>query len=200
MDVYMQAAVGDPLTFKDIATPVIASLSLFFTLATFWWNNWRRGKITVDHPRSYSVRRVNGRMLLVIPLMLQNTGARSLSVVALRMRARTGSLLPYTRLHPKLNSDKSEITFATGFMVSGRDSMLLTCEFESQDPQVLHAGANEFYLDILYSRRKKWRQGQVVTLTATEELLAQVGQRSIAFDNAQALPVNISKGLNIWRR
>lgn len=192
---HLSTTPKDGLTFKDIATPVIASLSLLFTLATFWWNNWRRGRLIADHPRSFAVRRTRGRTLLTIPLVLQNTGARTLSVVALRLRTATGQEASYSRLHAAMDLEGSSPSFATGFVVGGRDSALKVCEFDTKATNFLTAGQNEFYLDVLFSRKKKWMQGRKITLHVDDELFSRIGNDPIAIDNSRTLSTAIAHPL-----
>src|SRR4051794_21127716 len=66
--------------------PLVVSLSaLAFTIMTFWWNNWRRGRLTVGYPRTFAATTASGLPILTLPLTFQNTGAIAIGVRALRV-------------------------------------------------------------------------------------------------------------------
>lgn len=182
-----QSSTGG-LTFKDVATPVVAFSTFLFTLGTFWWNNWRRGNLLVDHPRSFMLRRTDGHFLISVPLILQNSGARTLSVVALRLRNKEGNLAPFTRLHDAMDLDGKKSTFATGFVIDGRDAEAMVCEFDSSESNFISPGLNELHLDVLFSRRKKWTHNGLIRLSVDSELYERTGPRNIPFDNSASLP------------
>lgn len=190
---------SEGLTFKDIATPIIAFTTLLFTLGTFWWNNWRRGNLYVDHPRSFILKRIDGHFLIRAPMILQNSGARSLSVVAMRLRDKEGNVAAFTRLHEAMDLDSKRSTFATGFVIDGRDSKEMVCEFDSSEDDFVKQGANDFHLDVLFSRRKRWAPNGAIRLSIDSDLLENTRSRSIPFDNSASLPRDLRRSLPFRR-
>jgi len=65
---------------------LISVLALMFTIFSFWWMNWRKGKLIVGPPRSYAMAAQKEGLLLVrIPLVFYNDGAATQVVQNLRL-------------------------------------------------------------------------------------------------------------------
>jgi hypothetical protein len=94
-----------------------------------------------------------------------------------------------------MGSDGSEMTFATGFVISGRDSQLTICEFESTMANILQPGRNDFSVEVLFSRRGKWTAEGGLTLHVDPDAFAGIGEKSIQFDNANSLPEEVRKSI-----
>ncbi|MGW1203289.1 hypothetical protein [Streptomyces cyaneofuscatus] len=197
MPTLLAQSSNEGMTFKDVATPIIASTTFLFTLGTFWWNNWRRGNLYADHPRSFILKRINGHLLIRAPIILQNSGARTLSVVAMRLRNEEGHVAAFTRLHEAMDLDIKKSTFATGFVIDGRDSKAMVCEFDSSEDDFIKPGTNNFHLDVLFSRRKKWTPNGLIRLSVTSSLLERVDSRNIPFDNSASLPCGLKRSFRI---
>jgi len=71
----------------NIAALVISALAMLFTLFSFWWMHWRRGKTIVGPPRSFAATSSGkGELLMVqLPLVFYNNGAASQVVQNLRL-------------------------------------------------------------------------------------------------------------------
>jgi hypothetical protein len=61
---------------------LVALLALFFTVASFWWLNARRGSLQVGEPGAYAFA---NKPRLRLPTAFYNTGARALIVTDLRL-------------------------------------------------------------------------------------------------------------------
>ena len=71
----------------NITALFISTLALLFTIFSFWWMNWRRGKIIVGPPRSFAATSKSQDDLLIIqlPLVFYNDGAASQVIQNLRL-------------------------------------------------------------------------------------------------------------------
>ena len=61
------------------ASLLISFFALFFTIFSFWWMNWRKGKIIVGPPRSFAAtsKSEDGLLIVQLPLVFYNDGAAS---------------------------------------------------------------------------------------------------------------------------
>ena len=76
----------------DPAAIVVSSLALLFTALSFWWMNWRPGKLVVGNLQGYIAGRSTvvpsdepNRWVVGLPLVLLNTGASPLVIESLRL-------------------------------------------------------------------------------------------------------------------
>jgi hypothetical protein len=110
---------------------VISVLALAFTLFSFWWMNWRPGKLVVTDPRSYAAISIENKIILEIPLVFFNHGATPIIVHNLRLRLDgVNQALAFNAVVEKLG-DHSERQFASQFAVRPREAVSLICEFQS---------------------------------------------------------------------
>jgi hypothetical protein len=63
----------------------ISLLALLFTIGAFWWLHARQGKLKSWEPHSFAFHGDAALMLLRLPLVLYNTGARPIVVQNLRL-------------------------------------------------------------------------------------------------------------------
>ena len=61
------------------AALLISTFALFFTIFSFWWMNWRKGKIIVGPPRSFAAtsKGENDQLVVQLPFVFYNEGAAS---------------------------------------------------------------------------------------------------------------------------
>jgi hypothetical protein len=64
---------------------VVSTLALLFTVFTFWWLQARRGRLITFAPQSYAGR-LQGDVILSIPLVLYNTGPTPIVVTDFQLR------------------------------------------------------------------------------------------------------------------
>jgi hypothetical protein len=84
------------------ASVVISSLALAFTLLSFWWMNWRKGKLSVAELQHFAAGKAitspgdcPNTIIIGLPLVIFNTGASPVVVESLRLVSRQdlGTLL-----------------------------------------------------------------------------------------------------------
>jgi hypothetical protein len=117
---------------------IISILALVFTIFSFWWMNWRRGKLIVGPPRSYAMAAQKEGLLLVrIPLVFYNDGAATQVVQNLRLTLEQNDIkseaMKFTAtVSDLLGGDFKDGTrqFASQFAVEGRKSHSGYFEFQ----------------------------------------------------------------------
>jgi hypothetical protein len=111
----------------------LSIFALLFTLYSFWWMNWRRGKLRVGAPRSFAFHNGLEKFVVRFPLVFFNAGAVPIVVENLRLVFREHPNRPL-RFIATLKSIQltSERTMATQFPVRSREAILLVCEFQRE--------------------------------------------------------------------
>jgi hypothetical protein len=64
---------------------LIAVLSLAFSVGSFYWMHWRRGKLQLNNPPWFAGHGSPEMQILSLPFVLFNTGAKALVVEKLRL-------------------------------------------------------------------------------------------------------------------
>jgi len=111
----------------SIAALVISALAVLFTLLSFWWMHWRRGRIIVGPPRSFAAASKGSNDLLIVqlPLVFYNDGAASQVIQNLRLGLVQGqnrsAILYFNNTVPDLVNSSSR-NWAIQFAVEGRES------------------------------------------------------------------------------
>lgn len=73
--------------FSDNLPLTIAILALLFSVISFWWTHWRRGKIIVSFPVKFGINytKSNSKLIIELPLVFYNTGAATIIINNLRL-------------------------------------------------------------------------------------------------------------------
>jgi len=109
------------------AALLISIFALFFTIFSFWWMNWRKGKIIVGPTRSFAATSKSEDDLLIIqlPLVFYNDGAASQVIQNLRLtlvqNGNRSAILYFNNTVPDLVNTKTR-EWARQFAVEGRKS------------------------------------------------------------------------------
>lgn len=170
----------------------VALCALGFTVLSFWWNTWRRGKLVCGYPRTFAATNAEGRTLLLVPLSLRNTGPLSLGVRALRVcleqdgRAAT---LHHVLTRTGMRLEDATADFATNFSVEGRSHVLRIAEF-ANDAELFdfRAGRVHASLDLLYEERTSWTPLRTFELAIDTAAVATILSNYLTYDNAAMLP------------
>src|SRR5688572_8374819 len=103
-------------------SPILVSvLALLFTILAFWWMNWRSGPLLVTRPNSFVAHSSETKLILTLPLVFFNSGAKAKLVEDLSLQvliAETTIDLFFNALLDKLGSDENR-RFAAGFGIEG---------------------------------------------------------------------------------
>jgi hypothetical protein len=166
---------------------IISTLALLFTVFSFWWMNWRTGKLHVGSPRSYAAfASKHGKMVLEFPFVFFNDGPMAIIVQNLRL-----AFLHETQPHPlffnatvkKLGTDEDR-SFATQFPVRGREAKLLICEFQRTPGGMVFEVRNyPMELQDKLGNAKKWKTICCFSLNISEQDLPTINSQFIVHDN-----------------
>jgi hypothetical protein len=106
---------------------LLSILALVFTIFSFWWMNWRRGKIIVGIPRSFAATSggKQGLVMVQLPLVFYNDGAATRIIQNLRLtleqNGEKSSILHFNNTLGNLASNDNR-QWARQFAVEGRKS------------------------------------------------------------------------------
>jgi hypothetical protein len=113
---------------------LLALVGLIWAVGTFWWMNWRKGKIVIGPPRTYAAisHQRDSYLLVRLPLVFYNSGAATIVVQNLRLTleqdGRKSPVLYFNQTVSELDV-KQEGGWAKQFPVEGRKAVSLICEF-----------------------------------------------------------------------
>lgn len=117
---------------------IVAVLALLFTVGSFWWLNARPGRIIGSAPAAFAMVLTPRQSRFRIPLVMYNTGARTLVVESLRLVV-SGSQdqpLEWITVRDRLRPQSDELMdFSAPFAIDGRRALRLFVEF-GEDPPV----------------------------------------------------------------
>ncbi|MFE9913623.1 hypothetical protein ACFYPG_00585 [Micromonospora sp. NPDC005553] len=160
-----------------ITPPVVISVAaLIFTLASFWWIQVRRGRLSVETGPVFSGAITSNKIVLNVPLVFHNPAPASLVVTDIKLHLSGGAgdanspdrkALPkrmfwiafHASVYPE--SDKHR-QFAMPFAVEGRKSVERVIEFQWDNPETqLEDGPYTATVEVLVlpqrRRRRRWR-------------------------------------------
>jgi len=169
----------------------IAILALLFTISSFWWIQVRRGRIMIYPPSTYAGSFGSDKLVLILPLVLYNTGPAPLVVLGLRMRIDRNTrdappaepALPTTiywhatpsRLYNP-EDGKGSRPYASPFAVEGRKAVERFVEFQWNPPgTTLEHGPYDVIIEVRTAHRRGWRRAlafQLHTQLSTGERAA----------------------------
>ena len=167
---------------------VISILALLFTVFSFWWMNWRTGKLSVGPPRTYAaLGSLERQMILEFPFVFFNDGPMPIIVQNLRLvfPIEEGSRpLVFIATVKKLGSDEDR-SFATQFPVRGREAVSLICEFQREPGgMVFEAGSYPLELQAQLGDGKLWKSICCFTLNVSPQGLQTINKAFVVHDNA----------------
>ncbi len=166
---------------------VISILALLFTVFSFWWMNWRTGKLHVGSPRTFAAfGSQEGRMVLEFPFVFFNDGPIPIFVQNLRLlflQEPQPRPLNFIATVKKLGKDEDR-AFATQFPVHGREAILLICEFQ-REPGCMTFEARNYPMELQakLGNSKKWKQIRRYSLNVSERSLPTINKQFIVHDN-----------------
>ena len=165
---------------------IISICALFFTILSFWWLNWRRGKLYVSNPRLFAALGKNDLLLIEIPLIFFNNGAAPIIIENLKLNVHDEEevkILDYIAILDKIGTDEGR-TFASQFAVRGRDCVKLICEFQRR-PGGFIFKAKSYKVDLMgkLSHKEKWKKLTSFDIKINEIALSKIGNCLLTYDN-----------------
>ena len=174
----------------ETAALVISTSALLFTVASFWWMNWRKGKLHVGTPRSYAATgSAEGKVIIELPLDFFNDGPTPIIVRNLRLVLPVNEAtlnLRFEATVDKIGTDQGR-TLATQFPVRGREALLLTCEFQRQTGGLVFEDRTyRLELQAKLDRCPKWKTLHRFPLVVTKGSLGSINTALRTCDNDPA--------------
>ncbi len=181
-----------PSLIERNAGVLVACIGLVFSIGSFWWMHWHKGKIAVGIPRTYAaISHERDDFLLVrLPLVFCNTGAPTIVVQNLRLTleqdGRKSPLLYFNQTVSKLDVEQ-ERGWAKQFPVERRGAVSLICEFLRKPRRgfVFSAGDCDAVLEGKFDDDKDWKDIIKFKLRIAEGYLSTLNSIGplIAYDN-----------------
>ncbi len=164
---------------------VVSVLALVFTVLSFWWLNWKPGKVVVAGPRSFAARGSKCDLVVIqLPLVLFNRGARPVVVNNLRLSLEgCGGPLGFIAVVDRLASDQGR-RYATQFPVPAYQAVSLIGEFQRHGGGLeFEAGAYRAHLEAALSNKMEWRSLARFRLSVSRGSLETINRILVAHDN-----------------
>lgn len=145
---------------------VIAVLALLFTISSFWWIQVRRGRLVCPAPGTYAGYFGDDRLLVVLPLVLYNTGPAPIVILDFRLWLKKPDGQPplhcrWRAVQPGINpagSDGAGRVFPSPLPVEGRRAVERFIEFGCLSPNLDPTkGPYAATVEMKVSHRKDWQ-------------------------------------------
>ena len=165
----------------------ISIFALFFTIYSFWWMNWRKGRLIVGIPRSYAAYgSKDGILIMEFPFDFFNNGPlpiiiRNMKLVMLNEESDIP--LTFTAIVKKLGKDEDR-SMSTQIIIPGRETKLIICEFQRRPGELIFE--NKIYqIELLAKLDKKtnWKRLITFPMTVSEKGLNSINNAFITHDN-----------------
>lgn len=158
------AQTSDAWDAARVWVPILVGVAaLAFTIGSFWWMNWRVGKLTVPAaPRSYAGTTQNGKLILVFPFVFYNSGPVPYVVRDLRLRFRDeadGIPLSFQRVRSGVSPTHAKLEdLSAAFPVRGNEAVRVFCEFERAPVgRSMKAISHPLVLEALTDKNEVWQ-------------------------------------------
>ena len=179
---------GKRYRYMDYTAIIISISALGFTVFSFWWMNWRRGKIRLgSNLRSYAACASPNRLLIELPLIFFNTGAVPLVVENLRLYfpkiTEENKYLFFNAVVAKLGTDENRC-FAKPFSIHAGDVLEVICEFQNTSTSFKFEESDyEFEIHALLGHKEEWGTLKKYTINVRGNDLNTLNGRLITHDN-----------------
>lgn len=171
----------------ETAALLISGFALLFSIASFYWMNWRRGRIHVGPPKSYvTMGSQDAKLTMKLPLVFFNSGAIPIVIQDLQLvfvGEKSPDPLVFTATSPMLEKSEGR-ALAFQFPVRGREAASLICEFQ-RVPGNLLFDQQTYRLDLeaKLDKATKWKQIASFELHVSEKAMQFINRNSIAHNN-----------------
>jgi hypothetical protein len=172
----------------DVAAIVIGFCALLFTFFSFYWMNWRKGKLVVGMPRCYAANSLaQGTLVLEFPFVFFNDGPTPIFVQNLRLiftDEKPHKPLVFTATAERLGEVVGH-TLATQFPILGREAMLKICVFQrTPGENVFTEGSYPLELQAMLDDKGEWKTLCHFPLVVTASDAKKIQQRGYyVYDN-----------------
>ncbi len=163
----------------------ISVLALAFTVASFWWMNWRHGRLHIAYPRTCHV--AGGRnavMVLSVPLVFFNDGPTPIIIEHMRImlpEEQDNRPLYFMATINRLR-DYNERAFSTPFPVAGQEALLRICEFQRNPGITFEARKYYFELQVKFYNQNAWKTMSRFALSVAAENVTNMNDYLLIWD------------------
>lgn len=163
----------------------ISIFALLFTTFSFWWQNWRSGKIVVGAPRTYAAFADKNKVVMHLPFVFFNNGPKPKLIENLRIELEGyPAPLVFNATVGKLGSDEGR-KFATQFPLHGNKAECIICDF-SCNKHGFKFEAKEYRLKLkaIVNEDNGWTNLKEFKLFVSEQSIDSInGKAFIPHDN-----------------
>jgi hypothetical protein len=179
--------LGKNIMTLETSAFVISTCALLFTLFSFWWMNWRKGKIQVGTPRTYAANgSVTNTAILELPLDFFNDGPTPIIIRNLRLVLPIGTQthnFMFNACVDKLGTDTGR-AFATQIVIRGREALVIIAEFQTKNEGLLfEAKTYQIELQAKLNHSTHWKTLHSFPLTVDEDDMSTINTSFIVHDN-----------------
>jgi hypothetical protein len=165
----------------------ISIFALIFTIYSFWWMNWRQGKLIVGTPRSYAACGTKGaKLFLEFPFDFYNKGPLPIIIRNMRLLIlNDDSDIPliFTAVVNNLGNPKDR-SVATQIVISGREANVIICDFiRSPGELIFEKKIYQIELQAKLNNKTNWKRLLTFPMTVTEHDLKTINNQFITYDN-----------------
>lgn len=172
----------------DYTALIISILALGFTIFSFWWMNWRKGKILLNsNLRTYAACAKGNRLIIELPLIIHNTGAVPIVIENMRLYfpaiKEDKKYLFFNATVSKLGTDENR-AFAKPFSISSGNVLELICEFQNTSTSFCFQKDDyNFEVQLLLGNTDNWKSIKTYTIHVHNHDVTTLNERFITHDN-----------------
>ncbi len=175
----------------NIAAIVVSVLALLFTTFSFWWMNWRRGKLVLSDIRTFAAVSSGNSLIVQLPIVFFNSGPMPVLINSLRLtfpdHGSEHTALFFNNTVKKLATDE-ETSMATPFPVHGGEALLKICGFHrSRSGFNFEVGVYELKIEGRLDQSADWKVLKTFKLKIRESQVKNLNSCFIAHDNEPQL-------------
>lgn len=143
---------------------VLSVASFLFSIFTFQWIHWRKGKLLVSMSRVLGIMAYAKQEFVVlrIPLVFVNTGVTNKTVSNIRLKITQGGellILNYNKLYADLSTTTNNHTWALPISISGNSSQIAIMEFlKTKTRFQFKEESCKFIFEVKLADDKTWEQ------------------------------------------
>lgn len=168
---------------------LVSSITLLFTVFSFWWMNWRKGSLLVSNVRTYAAGKLGGKLFIRLPLIFFNPGALPVVVENIRLAYfgidNRSSFLFFNATVEKLKPDENiKNDLATPFAVHRGQALLKICEFVQYRSNFKFESKDyRFTLEAQVGGENEWKEIKTINLKIRPSQVHDLNTAFIVHDN-----------------
>ena len=157
---------------------IISISAIAFTIFSFWWMNWRKGRLKVSLVKHFAIHNSEKKLYIELPLVFFNTGAMPVIVESLRLflidRTGANKKLHFNAIRKELMESDGRY-FATPFSVNKGDSKKIVCEFQKNPSEFTITNTTyTLMLEAKLYKSNKWEKIKTLYISIPKERLENI--------------------------